>query len=320
VGRRSGSDGDAPGGGAVRPLFASRNAAARALARTLARLALTDLSLLIEGETGTGKSFVAARVHRRSRAGKPFVVVDCGAIPTALLPAELFGHRAGAFTDATRPRQGRLARADAGTLVLDRVDALAVEAQAALLRVLEERAFCPVGTETPRRFSARVVALAQAGLANRVKLGSFRADLYHRLAGYHLALPPLRHRHEDIVPFARATLRRQARGVGRPLVLDGESEELLCAYPWPGNFRELGAVLARAALEAQGNRIGVGQLLLPSGAGAAMVELAGEREATLAELERAYALYVLARHDGNVTRAARALGISRRTFIRWRHD
>jgi DNA-binding NtrC family response regulator len=320
VGRRPGSDRQAADFPVVTALFSSRDRATAELTRTLGRLAPTDLSLLIEGETGTGKSFVATRVHRRGRYGRPLAVVDCGAIPTTLFASELFGHGAGAFTDATRPREGWCARAAAGTLVLDRVDMLPPEAQATLLRVLEERRFFPVGSATARAFRARVVALADIGVREKVRAGTFRADLYHRLAGFHAVLPPLRQRPRDILPFARTALRRLARAAGRPLALDAEAERLLLACPWLGNFRELQAVLTRAALESADGTVGVATLMLPGDTWPALAELAGARHLPLAEVDRLYALLVLAERKGNVTQAARVLGVSRRTLIRWRRQ
>jgi DNA-binding NtrC family response regulator len=304
----------------VKGLFSTRNPDAAELAHTLARLARTELPLVLEGETGVGKSYLASRVHRVGRRGRPYVVMDCGAVPATLLPSELFGHRAGAFTDATRARSGWLERAGDGTLVLDRVDALPLEGQTALLRVLDERSFYPVGTTTPHPFRARVVALADAGLRNRMGAGIFRLDLYHRLAGYHAQLPPLRRRQEDIVPAARVLLRRHARRLGRRLSLHPEAERLLSAYPWPGNFRELQAVLTRAVVQVGEGEIGPVELALPADAWPRVAELAAERAMPLVEVERLYGLWVLAREGGNVSRAARVLGISRRTLIRWRRE
>ncbi len=302
----------------MRPLFSSRNRAAARLAATLARIAPTDLPVLLEGETGAGKTFVAKAIHRRSRRGRPLVVIDCGAIPESLLPAELFGHRAGAFTDATRAREGWLARAGDGTLLLDRVDALPPASQAALLRVLEERQFYPVGAATPRRLDARVIATASAGVAARLNDGSLRADLYHRLAGFHAVVPALRDRREDIVPFARATVRTLCRRTSTMRALDGEVEALLAALPWPGNFRELAAAIERACLQAGGERIGVGDLGDLCGDWSEVAAAAAERELPADEAIRLYGLLVLARHGGNVSAAARVLGVSRRTVIRWR--
>ena len=296
------------------PLFASANDQARRLARELARYATTPLPLLLEGETGTGKSFLARRIHRRSRPGKPFVVVDCGAIPETLLPAELFGHTATAFTDAGRERKGWLALAKDGTLVLDRVDALSPASQAVLLRFLEEGRFFPLGAASPRPFSARVIALAGPGLGAKLEEGSFRSDLYHRLAGFHGQLPPLRQRREDILPHARAFLAKKAPGFS----LAAEAEALLLAYPWPGNFRELEAVLQRAALRARGSVVGVGELELPLFSWDAVIPALAQRRASMEEASKLYALFVLAAEGGNVSRAAKVLGVSRRTLIRLR--
>ena len=304
----------------MRPLFASRNRAAADLSLTLARIAQTSLPVLLEGETGSGKTFITKALHRRGRSGRPLVVVDCGALPETLLAAELFGHRAGAFTDATRAREGWLARAGAGTLVLERVDALPASGQVALLRVLEDGTFYPVGTVTARRLGARVVATVSVGLAERVQDGSFRADLFHRLAGLHALVPPLRQRSEDIVPFARATVRSIARRTRTGRVLSEEAERLLAAYPWPGNFRELDAALERGCLHATGERITAGDLGLPDGAWPEMAALAAQRELSVHEVSRLYGVLVLARHGGNVSSAARALGVSRRTLIRWRRS
>lgn len=301
-------------------LFATRSRAAAELARALARLAATDLPLLLEGETGTGKSFLAERIHRRARAARPFVVLDCGVLPEGLLPSELFGHRAGAFTDATRSRVGWLERAGDGTLVLDRIEALAPEAQVALLRVLEERRFSPVGGAVARPFRARVVALAGAGVGERLAQGVLRRDLYHRLAGFHAELPPLRRRPEDIVPFARAAVRRAARRAGRTLVLDAEAEALLEVQAWPGNFRELATLIERCCLLATSATVGVADLGLAADNWPAVAEVAAAHALPLERVTRLYALTVLAGERGNVSRAARLLGVSRRTLIRWRQE
>jgi DNA-binding NtrC family response regulator len=302
----------------MKTLVRSRNPALREIDRTLARLAATPLSLLIGGETGTGKSYVARRIHAASRAGRPLVVVDCGGLPATLVAGELFGHRSGAFTDATRARDGWLARAGEGTLVLDRVDVMPAEGQVALLRVLEERHFVPVGGGVRHHFRARVIALTSTPAAESSGGGGIRGDLYHRLAGLHVVLPPLRARAEDIVPLARARLGRLGRRMGRRMTLDREAELLLAAYSWPGNVRELHTVLERAALTAERDTVGAAELALPCEAWEDVLPLAGRRRASLAEVTRLYALWTLAAERGNVTRAARALGISRRTLIRWR--
>ncbi len=303
----------------MRTLLPSRHPQVRELGRRLARAAASDIPLLLEGETGAGKSWAAARVHRSSRPGRPFVVVDCGALAPGLVASELFGHRAGAFTDASRPRVGWLERAGDGTLVLDRLESLPPEAQVALLRVLEEARFVPVGATQPRPFRARVIALADVGAAGRVTRGELRADLYHRVAGLPLTLPPLRQRHLDILPHADRALRRLAARSGAAHTLDREARAVLEAYAWPGNFRELEAALARAALTA-GAEIGAVDLGLPADAWETVAAQAATRLLPLAEIERLYALWVLASQGGNVTRTAHVLGVSRRTVIRWRKE
>ncbi len=210
----------------MKPLFPSRDPATLRLARSLATLAATDVPLLLEGETGTGKSWVARRIHLRGRPRLPLLEVDCGAVPEGLFPAEMFGHVAGAFTDATRSRAGALARAGAGTVVLDRVDVLPAGAQVSVLRALDERRFVPLGGTTAVALRARVVAIVGPGVREAVASGALRADLYHRLAGFHAVLPPLRERPADILPFARAFLRRQGRR-GRQLRLTADAEEVL---------------------------------------------------------------------------------------------
>lgn len=299
-------------------LLPSRHPEVRELSRQLARVAPTALPLLIEGETGTGKSWVTSRLHRASRGGRPFVVVDCGTLAPGLLASELFGHRAGAFTDATRPRSGWLERAADGTLVLDRLDILPGEGQVALLRALDEARFVPVGTSQSRPLRARVVALVDAGVSARVGSGELRPDLFHRVAGLHVVMPPLRERPRDILPFADAHLRRSG-GRGTSVKLDPEARELIHAYPWPGNYRELATVLDRAAILTMGT-LGVADLGLPVSAWPEVAVRAAERSLPLAKVERLYALWVLGQAGGNVSRAARVLGVSRRTLIRWRRD
>lgn len=298
------------------PLYRSFNLEAAKLARELARFAATSLPLLLEGETGTGKSFLARRIHRRSRPGKSYVVVDCAAIPEPLFPSELFGHTAGAFTDASRPRRGALEQAADGTLVLDRLDAVTPALQAALLRVLEEQRFTPLGASQARPLRARVIALVGAGLREKIESGQFRPDLYHRLAGFHAVLLPLRQRPEDILPTARAWLAKHAPH----LVLEAKAEKLFSSYPWPGNFRELEGVLQRAVLSAEGSVIGMRELRLPLWDWKSAVPKLAKEALSLADACKLYALFVLAQQGGNVSRAARVLGVSRRTLIRWKKE
>lgn len=302
----------------MRGLLATANPAAAEVGRLLARFSATSLPLLLEGETGSGKSFLAAKVHRRSRPGRPLVVVDCGAVPASLAAAELFGHGPGAFTDATRARRGRLEQAGDGTLVLDRIETLPAEGQMALLRVLESQRFVPLGSTATRPLRARVVATATADVGACLEDGRLRRDLYHRLAGVHVRIPPLRARPEDILPATLAFLRRQSRRMNRSFTLAPECAELLRKYPWPGNFRELEGALTRACLTAEGGVVRPENLSLPAHSWPAIASWAVEQRRCLAEVTRLYALWVLAQEGGNVSRAARVLGVSRRTLIRWR--
>lgn len=302
----------------MRPLVVTANPAAAAVMRTLTRLASTDLPLLLEGETGCGKSLLAARIHRRSRRGRPWVVVDCGAVPVGLAAAELFGHAPGAFTDATQARRGWLEQAGDGSLVLDRVEAMAPEVQIALLRTLEERRFVPLGGTSLRQLRARVIATATADVAACLEDGRLRRDLYHRLAGFHARIPPLRARPEDILPAGVEFLRRQSRLMKTAFFLDRECEEVLRAYPWPGNFRELEGALQRACLGADGGTLRPHHLGLSGADWRAVANWAAQQRRSLAEVARMYALWVLAAEAGNVSRTARILGVSRRTLIRWR--
>lgn len=302
----------------MRSLLVTANRAAAEVGRVLARLSSTELPLLLEGETGCGKSLLAARVHRHSRPGRPLVVVDCGAVPVSLAAAELFGHASGAFTDATRSRRGWLEQAGDGTLVLDRVETLPSEAQIALLRAVEERRFVPLGGAAARPLRARILATATADVAACLEDGRLRRDLYHRLAGFHARIPPLRLRPEDILPASVAFLRRQGRRMHATFALDPECEEVLRAYPWPGNFRELEGALTRACLTAGRGVIQPHHLSLAPSSWPAVAGWAAEQRRSLAEVTRLYALCVLAGERGNVSRAAKVLGVSRRTLIRWR--
>ena len=210
------------------------------------RLAGVDLPVLVTGESGSGKEVVARSLHDRGpRPAAPIVVVDPGAIPDDLIESELFGHVRGAFTDAVEERAGRLALAGEGTLVLDEVGELPLAVQARLLRVLQERSFHPVGGSRAVALRARLVATTRRDLGRAIAEGRFREDLYHRLAGATIHVPPLRERPGDVPALARALLARQ----GDPVpTLTGEAVEALRAHGWPGNVRELDHVLQRCRL------------------------------------------------------------------------
>jgi len=267
-----------------------RSAALQQVLREVAQVAATDSTVLIEGETGTGKELFARAIHAASkRRDKPLVTVNCAAIPANLIESEFFGHERGAFTGATSKREGRFALADGGTIFLDEVGELPVELQGKLLRVLQDGTFEPVGGSTTRVVNVRVVAATNRDLSREVSEGRFRQDLFYRLNVFPLKLPPLRDRKEDIPAMAEAFARRFARQVGRP-IMPPTPECLLRLqdYSWPGNVRELQNVIERAVITAVGTRLNL-ERALPElrsthQAGATMEE-APTRIHTLQELE-----------------------------------
>jgi two-component system, NtrC family, response regulator AtoC len=288
--------------------------------KTAARVAATDATVLILGESGTGKELVARAIHQASpRAGGPFVAVDCGAIAEGVLESELFGHARGAFTGAQAARRGLFEEASAGTLFLDEIGDVGPGLQARLLRALQEGTIRRVGTNEPVAVDVRVVAATNRDLAQAVKDGRFREDLFFRLNVVTIAIPPLRERREDIPLLAEHFAHKHGRPDGSAAV-SAAARDLLVAYDWPGNVRELENVVARAlALNPAG-------VILPEdlpealrGGGPAQTpppDLALSDRPPLAELERRYALLVLAEAGGNKTRAAEVLGIDRKTLYR----
>jgi PAS domain S-box-containing protein len=270
-----------------------------ALRRALADTTLVagaDSTVLITGETGTGKELFARAIHRASpRRERPLVKVNCAAIPSSLMESEFFGHERGAFTGATQRRVGRFALADRGTLFLDEVGELPLDLQAKLLRVLQEGEFEPVGSSKTVKVDVRIVAATNRDLAAEVQAGRFREDLYYRLSVFPLRLPPLRERPEDVVRLAEAFAERIGRRLGRVFApLTPECVRRLTAYPWPGNVRELENVIERAAVTALGGRLNLERALpeLPSNPAPAsqLRDVAGEDRvlsaAELLDLER----------------------------------
>ncbi|MCO5166433.1 MAG: sigma-54-dependent Fis family transcriptional regulator [Planctomycetes bacterium] len=302
----------------------------RRLRREAERAARWHLPLLIEGESGTGKALVARAVHAASgRRDGPFVAESCAAISDELLPSELFGHVRGAFSGAVRDRQGLFETASGGTLLLDQAAAMSPALQAALLRVLEEGEVRPLGAEKKRRVDVRLIVSTNEPLSALVAAGRFREDLLYRLNVLHLRVPPLRERREDVPALLDHFLRRCAEEVGRPPPVVGDAaRELLVAFPWPGNVRQLENEVRRLAA------LGVRRVLprhltddvlagARGGAGAALpVELrrlidAGKTlDEVLGEQERALIAQALAASGGTVAGAARLLGLERTTLLR----
>ncbi|MEO8448641.1 MAG: sigma-54 dependent transcriptional regulator [Gemmatimonadota bacterium] len=300
-----------------------RSPAIISVMKTVARTAPSQASVLITGETGTGKELVARTVHRFSdRARAKFVGVSCSALAEGLLESELFGHVRGAFTGAVSARPGLFREADRGTLFLDEIGDISVALQARLLRVLQEREVTPVGAETPVSVDARVIAATHRDLGALVGQGKFREDLYYRLNVVTIDLPPLRERRQDIPLLIDHFLGTLAERHGRGLVaLDRDAQALLLAYDWPGNIRQLLNVLERALVLAAQDVIGVEHLAgevrgLSESASLPTPAPTTAPMVPLAQVERQHVLGVLASCGGNRERAAQVLRISRRTLTR----
>jgi formate hydrogenlyase transcriptional activator len=283
--------------------------------QAVATVAGTDATVLISGETGTGKGLVARAIHEGSdRRAKTLVNVNCAALPASLIESELFGHEKGAFTGALARKLGRFELADRGTLFLDEVGDLPLELQAKLLRVLQEGEFERVGGEQTLRVNVRVVAPTNQDLKQAVEAGRFRADLFYRLNVFPIPVPPLRERKQDIPVLVRHLVFREATRLGKRIdrILEREMEALV-DYGWPGNVRELENVVERAAILTRGSTLELGDCL-PAAAPAATVA-GGMR--TLAEVERQHVLEVLKSTRGRVSGprgAARVLGIKPTTL------
>jgi DNA-binding NtrC family response regulator len=292
--------------------------AIREVFAVLERVAASDATLLVEGETGTGKELVARAIHEASdRRRGPFVAVDCGALPEGLLESELFGHVRGAFTGAANARAGTIRRAHGGTLFLDELGRISPTVQARLLRVLEERVVRPLGGDSETEVDVRVVAASRDDLDAEVATGRFRPDLLYRLAVVRVVLPPLRSRREDIPLLVRELVRRRGFADEAPA---GAGLDRLIAHAWPGNVRELRNVIDRAIALAPGAQrfadLTIRVEATPvAGDGLAIrsdLPYAEAKAAVLHDLERRYLGDVLARTGGNLSAAARESGIDRK--------
>ncbi|PYX47653.1 MAG: Fis family transcriptional regulator [Acidobacteria bacterium] len=288
------------------------SAALREVLDQIATVAPTDSTVLIEGETGTGKELIAQAVHNNSRRrNRPFVKLNCAAIPLGLLESELFGHEKGAFTGAVAQRLGRFEAADGGTLFLDEIGDIPLELQAKLLRVLQEQEFERLGSTYTRRVNVRVVAATNQDLASLVAEKAFRMDLYYRLNVFPIALPPLRRRLEDIPMLVAHFVRRYAESMTKRIEkITSDAMEALLRYPWPGNIRELQNVIERAVILTNGEVLRVSPLpahrALPNEA------------ATLADAERDHILNALRESNwvvGGASGAAARLGVKRTTLL-----
>jgi two-component system response regulator AtoC len=249
--------------GANQEVFGFNSPAMREMENMAAKVARTNSTVLITGESGTGKGVVARLIHQQSpRADGPFIPVNCGAIPENLVESEFFGHTRGAFTGADKVRKGLFLEANGGTIFLDEIGELPLSLQVKLLHVIEEKAVRPVGSEVARPVDARIIAATNRDLGEMVSQGTFREDLYFRLSVFHINVPPLRERREDLSALIRFLLQRNTRrmGSGTAVSIDPNVEELLVNYDWPGNVRELENVIDRVLVMADSGRITLADL------------------------------------------------------------
>lgn len=302
-------------------LMVGESRAMRRLYSMLARLEGSDAPVLIGGESGTGKELVARALHSRSTyADGPFVALNCAAVPATLLESTLFGHVRGAFTDAKTSKDGLFVEAHGGTVFLDEIGEMPLEMQSKLLRVLQERRVRPVGGEQEVPFDARVVAATNRDLEADVEEGTFREDLYYRIAVVTLAVAPLRERGNDVLILAKHFLDKECERTNQDI--DGFSPEVarkLLDYDWPGNVRQLQNVIERAVALTRRERIELEDLpgrIVQFKSTQLVVEDAPEHMLSLPELERRYIERVLGAVGGNKTRASKVLGVDRRTLYR----
>ena len=297
----------------VTPNFIGKSAAMQRVFKDIAKAASTSATVLITGESGTGKELTARAIHYNSpRASAPLVPVNCGGIPEGLLESELFGHVKGAFTGAHETRAGFFQTADGGTIFLDEISDTSMSMQVKLLRVLEDKEVCMVGSSKPRKVDVRIVAATNKDLLGLVNKATFREDLFYRLNVITIMMPPLREREEDILLLIHRFASRFSEASGKPVpTFSDDALEVLRNYQWPGNVRELENVIQRLVVMIEGDVIGVPDL-------PALMRFSAPRDAgltrTLAEVEAEHIRNVLASVDGNKTRAAEILGIDRKTL------
>ena len=288
----------------------------KAVIRSLPKVARCDATVLITGETGTGKELCARSIHYLSpRAEMPFVPVNCGALPVELVENEFFGHERGAYTNAATSEHGLIYEADGGTLFLDEIDCLPLQAQVKLLRFLQEKEYRPVGSRKTRSADTRVIAALNVDPEEAVRTGKLRKDLFYRLNIIEFRLPPLRERREDIQALAMHFVQKYSSEFNK--TCEGVSPDALSSlmqYAWPGNIRELEHVIQRAVVLADHVLIGRADLLIPQSNETVPQSFSATKAAVIENFERNYILKLLHLYNGNITRAAEAAHKHRRAF------
>lgn len=284
------------------------------------KVALTDSTVLIQGESGTGKELVAKAIHHHSRrADKPFVTINCAALPETLLESELFGHTKGAFTGAIKDKEGLFFVADGGTFFLDEVGVISQAIQVKLLRVLEEKEITPVGSTKPIQVEVRLIAATNADLEQEVKLGNFRADLFYRLNVIPIHIPTLRERKDDIKLLTFYFIKKYCEKLQiKEKSISDEAMNKLLSYSWPGNARELENTMERAILLAKDDEVKIKDLPenILSGEAVKLIEETRPETPTLETIEKSYIYWVLQRADWQKSKAAQILGIDSSTLYR----
>lgn len=282
--------------------------AMRGLIERVKKAAISYASILIQGETGSGKECIAHMIHHQSPlAAKPFVARNCAAIPANLFESEMFGHKKGSFTGADKDRKGAFLEADGGTLFLDEIGDLEYVLQTKLLRAIQEKVILPVGGDKEIPVNPRIICATNKDLLECSKEKKFREDLYYRLVTVLLNVPPLRNRQEDIIPLARHFI---GIASGWTRTLSPDAEQRLLTYPWPGNVRELRSLMDQSVIFSAGNEIQPEELLFSVGSSDQ-----GPNSKTLVELERRHILQVIKECKGNKTEAAKVLGLARSTLV-----
>lgn len=304
--------------------FIGKSPAFLAAVAKVPRVAGCDAPVLLSGETGTGKEMCARAIHYLSpRAKKPFIPINCGSIPADLFENEMFGHEAGAFTDARQSRRGLIAEAEGGTLFLDEIDSLPGTTQVKLLRFLQDRQYRPLGASQYRQANTRILTASNQNLLRKVQENTFREDLYYRLKVITLQLPSLAERPEDIGLLATYFLTHSAREYDRPVThLSADAMRKLNTYNWPGNVRELENVIRQAVIMVDGPVIRARDINLPTDTTEPAADSPHQHEPfkvakarMIEDFERAYLNDIVASHDGNISKAARAAKKDRRSFF-----